>query len=410
LVLKSPEPTAADRVSASAILEILLAFLALGVTAFGGPIAHIGYFRRAFVERRGWVSERAFADLVALAQFLPGPASSQVGFSIGLLRGGLLAGIAAWVGFTLPSAVLLLGFALMQAQVSASPFGLRVNHGLQLVAVAVVGHAVMGMRRTLCPDLPRVAIAVGAGLGVLVLPSALSQIAVMAGGALAGWILCRQEPETRPAAEDEPGGSVSRSLGPLCIGLFALLFLPGSAWFRGSDAAALFHGFYRTGALVFGGGHVVLPLLREQVVGPGWVTEAQFLSGYGAAQAVPGPLFTLAAYLGADSKIGGGGLGGGAIALAGIFLPGLLLMTAALPHWARLKQSAPARAVMRGTNAAVVGVLAVAFYNPLCTGAIHGLPDLGLAAAGFLALSVLEAPPLLVLAMIVAASTALPLT
>jgi len=393
---------------AGSVLEVFLAFLRLGLTSFGGPIAHLGYFRRALVERKGWVSEAVYADLIALAQFLPGPASSQVGFSLGVLRAGFWGGFAAWVGFTLPSAALLLGFAFLQPYVSESPAGQAVIHGLKLVAVAVVAQAVLGMARTLCPDRRRASIALTAILAVLFLPTAIAQVVTILGGAIAGLALCRSVPE--PVAEIETGWSAPRGLTPICLGLFAVLFLPGTEWFRAGGATALFHSFYETGALVFGGGHVVLPLLREQVVAPGWVSEAQFLSGYGAAQAVPGPLFTFAAYLGAVSKVGGGGVAGAAVALIGIFLPGLLLMLAMLPHWHWFRRHALARAAMKGINASVVGILAVALYDPVWTSAVHSHADFGIAAIGFVLLVALNAPPLFVVAVSVLGAFALTMT
>jgi chromate transporter len=379
------------------VIEVFLGFLRLGLTSFGGPIAHLGYFRRSLVEQKGWVSEAVYADLVALAQFLPGPASSQVGFSLGVLRAGFWGGLAAWTGFTLPSAALLLGFAYLQPVVGDTPMGRAVVHGLKLVAVAVVAQAVLGMARTLCPDRRRASIALAAVLAVLFLPTAIAQIATIIGGAVAGLAFCRNVVEAVP--EVGTGRSAPKGLTPICLGLFVLLFLPGSLLFHDNGAFALFHGFYKTGALVFGGGHVVLPLLREQVVAPGWVSEGQFLSGYGAAQAVPGPLFTLAAYLGAVSNVGGGSYVGAAIALIAIFLPGLLLMLALSPHWRWLRRRPLARSAMHGINAAVVGILAVALYDPVWTSAVHSHADFGIAAVGFVLLTALNAPPLLVVAV-----------
>ena len=387
------------------VLEVFLCFLRLGLTSFGGPIAHLGYFRRVLVERKGWVSEAVYADLIALGQFLPGPASSQVGFSLGVLRAGLWGGIAAWVGFTLPSAALLLGFAFLQPYVSDSSVDQAVIHGLKLVAVAVVAQAVLGMARTLCPDKRRASIALASILAVLFLPTSVAQITTILGGAIAGLALCRSTPES--VAEIETGWSAPRGLTPICLGLFAVLFLPGSDWLREGGAATLFHGFYKTGALVFGGGHVVLPLLRQQVVAPGWVSEAQFLSGYGAAQAVPGPLFTFASYLGAVSNVGGGGIAGAAVALVAIFLPGLLLMLAMLPHWHWFRRHALARAAMNGINASVVGILAVALYDPVWTSAVHSHADFGIAAIGFVLLVALNAPPLVVVAVSVLGAAAM---
>lgn len=378
---------------AGSALEVFFCFLRLGLTSFGGPIAHLGYFRRALVERRGWVTEAVYADLVALAQFLPGPASSQVGFALGVSRAGLWGGLAAWVGFTAPSALLMLGYAAVQASVGRWSLGQSVIHGLKLVAVAVVAQAVMGMARTLCPDRRRAAIGLAAILAALFLPAAIAQLVIIAGGALAGLALCRSA--KAPTIETEIGWSAPRGLTPVCLVLFALLFLPGAGWLHDGGAAVLFHGFYQTGALVFGGGHVVLPLLRQQVVAPGWVSEAQFLSGYGAAQALPGPLFAFAAYLGAVSRLGGG-VAGGVLALFAIFLPGLLLMLAVAPHWSRLRRYRLARAAMQGVNAAVVGLLAVALYDPVWTSAVHTHADVAIAATGFVLLVALRAPPLLV--------------
>jgi chromate transporter len=354
------------------------------------------------------VSEAVYADLIALGQFLPGPASSQVGFSLGVLRAGLWGGLAAWVGFTLPSAILLLGFAFVQPSIANSTAGQAVIHGLKLVAVAVVAQAVLGMARTLCPDRRRALIGLGAVLAILFLPNATAQITTIVGGAIAGLALCRSA--TEPVPEIEFGWSAPRGLTPICLGLFALLFLPGSDWFRTGGATAVFHRFYETGALVFGGGHVVLPLLRQQVVAPGWVSEAQFLSGYGAAQAMPGPLFTFAVYLGAVSRVGGGGMAGGGVALIGIFLPGLLLMIAMLPHWRWVRRQALARAAMKGVNASVVGILAVALYDPVWTSAVHSHVDLGIAAIGFVLLAALSAPPLLVVVVSVLGAAASTMT
>jgi chromate transporter len=392
----------------SSPLEVFLIFLGLGMTSFGGPIAHLGYFRRTFVERRSWVTESAFADIVALCQFLPGPASSQVGYALGLTRSGFWGGVAAWAGFTLPSAALMVSFAYAEPSFSGSGVGAAAVHGLTLVAVAVVAQAVLAMARTLCPDRRTASIAAGAAIIVIVAPVSMGQIAAIAAGALAGLAFCRETPKV--AADPDPARSPR--LWVVWLGLFALLFLPGGAMFRDSPAMSLFHAFYKSGALVFGGGHVVLPLLRDQMVATGWVSDSAFLSGYGAAQAVPGPLFTFAAYLGAIAKVGGGahesgGLGGAAIALAAIFMPGLILVSALLPHWRRLRRAATARAVMRGVNASVVGILGMAFYNPVWTGGVRGLADLGIALSAFVLLVAWRVSPLIIVVVCVGASVLL---
>jgi chromate transporter len=373
-------------------LEVLLAFLRLGLASFGGPVAHIGYFRQAFVVRRRWLDEQAFADLVGLCQFLPGPASSQVGFSLGLIRAGWLGGLAAWTGFTLPSAMLMTLFA-WGAGALHGRWGQGLTHGLKLTAVAIVGQAVFGMARTLTPDLVRGAMAVAAALFILSSQSALGQLAVIGAGALLGLLLCRGAP---PAAVGRLPLPVSRSAGLVALAAYAglLVALPALSAASGAPGLHLFGAFYRSGALVFGGGHVVLPLLRQAVVAPGWVNDDAFLAGYGAAQAVPGPLFTFSAYLGALARPGPGGVLGAALCLIAIFLPGLLAVTGVLPFWDGLRRIAWAQAAMRGVNAAVVGVLAAAFYDPVWTSSVRSLADLGLALAAFLLLTVRKAPPI----------------
>jgi chromate transporter len=388
-------------------LEVFWAFLGLGLTAFGGPIAHIGYFRRAFVERRAWLGEAAYADIVALCQFLPGPASSQVGFSLGLMRAGWLGGLAAWCGFTLPSAALMLAFAWLQPQIAGGGLGAAAIHGLKLTAVAVVAQALLGMARSLCPDARRASIAVAALTVVVATPVAFGQIAAIGMGALAGLIFCRNETAGAATGKVERLSVRARPwLTITAVVLFAALFVPGALVFGQSPHAALFHAFYKSGALVFGGGHVVLPLLRAQTVATGWVSDNAFLAGYGAAQAMPGPLFTFAAYLGDVSKVGGGPAGA-AIGLAAIFLPGLLLVAAVLPYWSRLQRIAPAQAAMRGAGAAVVGILALAFYTPVFTSGVGGLADLAIAAIGFVLLTAWKAPPLAVVVFCTASAVAL---
>jgi chromate transporter len=376
-------------------LEVLLLFLRLGLTSFGGPIAHIGYFRNAFVVRRKWLDEQAFGDLVGLCQFLPGPASSQVGFSLGLMRAGWLGGLAAWTGFTLPSAALMILFAF-GAGLLRGPLGEGLTHGLKLTAVAIVAQAVTGMARTLTPDLVRGAIAFAAALFILEAGSALGQVEVIAVGAVLGLVLCRKGPEAPSGRLPVP---VSKAFGALALAAYASLLVVVPLAAGASPAIARFEAFYRSGALVFGGGHVVLPLLRETVVAPGWVGENAFLAGYGAAQAVPGPLFTFAAYLGAVETSGPCGVPGGLLGLFAIFLPGLLVVTGALPFWDGFRRANWAQSAMRGVNAAVVGVLAAAFYDPVWTSSVRTLPDLGLAVAAFLLLTRFKAPPVLAVAL-----------
>ena len=386
----------------SRIAEVFRAFLQLGLTSFGGPIAHLGYFRDAFVVRRKWIDEAGYADLVALCQFLPGPASSQVGFSLGVLRGGGLAGgLAAWAGFTLPSALLLLAFALGAGMLD-NPVGQGILHGLKLVAVAVVAQALWGMARTLTPDRQRIAIALGALILASLVGGWLGQVGAIAAGAVAGLFLCRGEAgEPSP----HPAFPVGRRAGIAALALFFILLLlpPLLVAWTDNHALAFFDAFYRSGALVFGGGHVVLPLLENAVAAPGWVPVQNFLAGYGAAQAVPGPLFTFAAYLGAVSGVVPNGLLGAALALVAIFLPGLLLVYGALPFWDRLRALPKAQAAMRGTNAAVVGILAAAFYDPVLTSAIVGPLDVAFGLGGFLLLVFAKAPPWVVVLLLAAA-------
>ena len=374
--------------------EVLRVFAKLGVGSFGGPIAHLGYFRTEFVGRRRWLDEQEYADLVALCQFLPGPASSQVGFSIGLIRAGYLGGIAAWIGFTLPSALALVLFAY-GAPALAGPVGLGALHGLKLVAVAIVAQAVWGMARSLCPDRQRASIAVAAAWLILFSTSSIVQVAAIALGGIAGTVLCR--PGAVAAGGHMPM-PVSRRAGVAALALFFLLLLglPVLRDLTGSQALALADAFYRSGGLVFGGGHVVLPLLHEAVVAPGWVGDDAFLAGYGAAQAVPGPLFSFAAYLGAVVGPAPNGLAGAALGLVAIFLPGLLVLIGILPFWESFRRLTAAQAVMRGVNAAVVGLLGAALYNPVWTGAVETPGDFGLVLTGFVLLTVWRAPPLLV--------------
>jgi chromate transporter len=370
-------------------LEVLLVFLKLGVTSFGGPIAHIGYFREELVVRRRWVDEATYTDLVALCQFLPGPASSQVGVSLGLIRAGYWGGLAAWTGFTLPSAVLLTAFAY-GAEELVGPIGQGVIHGLKLVAVAIVAQAVWGMARSFCPDRQRASIACIAALLILLSNSPATQIGTILLGGIAGAWLCRAPV---PATLGTSGTAVSRRVGTAALTIFCLLLIALPALARVSQGVALFDAFYRCGALVFGGGHVVLPLLSKAFVTPGWVSEDAFLAGYGAAQAVPGPLFTFAAYLGAVVTPGPHGIGGAALGLIGIFLPGILVLLGALPFWDAFRQRAGAQAIMLGVNAAVVGLLGAALYSPLWTSSVKSAGDFAIALLGFVLLTAWRTPP-----------------
>jgi len=382
--------------------EVFLAFLKLGVSSFGGPIAHLGYYREELVVRRKWLDETSYADLVALCQFLPGPASSQVGFSLGVLRGnGLLGGLAAWFAFTMPSAVIMFAFAMGAASFTG-PAAEGFLHGLKLVAVAVVAQAIWGMARSLTPDRPRAAIALAAVVIVVSFAGSLAQVSAIALGALAGLWLCRGE---TPPASGHLNFPVTRFGGGIALVLFAALLLltPVAVAATGSHALAMFDAFYRSGALVFGGGHVVLPLLQAQVVSPGWVSNETFLAGYGLAQAVPGPLFTFAAYLGAVMNSPPNGLAGAAIALVALLLPGMLLVYGMLPFWDAMRTRAAAQAAMRGTNAAVVGILGAALYNPVWTSAVMSPRDFALALAGFLLLTVWKTPPWVVVVLLAAA-------
>jgi chromate transporter len=376
---------------AGSSLEVLAVFAKLGVTCFGGPLAHIGYFRNEFVVRRAWLGELAYADLVGLCQFLPGPASSQVGFTLGLMRAGYLGGIAAWTGFTLPSAIILVLFAYL-ADVLHGGIGMGLLHGLQLVAVAVVGQAVWSMARTLCAGPARASIAVVAALIIFYTAPAYGQITAITLGGLAGFWLCRVGSIAPGAHVTIP---VSRSVGLAALVAFFILLggLPVLQDISGSQGIALFDAFYRSGALVFGGGHVVLPLLHEAVVARGWVSEDAFLAGYGAAQAVPGPLFTFSAYLGTLVAISPHGVEGAILSLIAIFVPGILLLLGALPFWQEFRQYGSAQAIMRGINASVVGLLGAALYNPLWVSAVHAPVDIGIALLGFLALTFLKLPP-----------------
>ena len=388
----------------SAALEVLVVATRLGLTSFGGPVAHLGYFRNEYVVRRRWLDEQTYADVVALCQFLPGPASSQVGITIGIFRAGLLGGLAAWLGFTLPSAIALVLFALGIRGLDLSGAGWLL--GLKIAAVAVVAQAVWGMARTLCPDRERASIAIVAALIVTAWPTAWGQVLVIV---VAGLVGLRLLPGSGDAGAPHARVPFGRPLGLAALALFfaLLVALPILRYLTGSPALAVFDGFYRAGALVFGGGHVVLPLLQAEVVPPGWVSNEQFLAGYGAAQAVPGPLFTLAAYLGAVMRPWPTGWLGALVALTAIFLPAFLLVVGTLPFWDALRARSAFRAALRGINAAVVGLLLAALYHPVWTSAIHAPADFALALAAFGLLTLWGAPPWLVVAFAAAGGQAI---
>ncbi len=373
------------------------AALGLGLTSFGGPIAHLGYFRREYVERRGWFDDRGFADLVALCQSLPGPASSQLGIAIGARQAGVLGGFVSWIGFTVPSAIALVLFGLVSGSADLSTAGWL--HGLKLAAVAVVAQAVYLLARSLAPDWPRRTLAL-AGMAVALLSTTpFSQLAIIVGGGIVGSLLLQAPP--RGLATATLPSPIGRRVGAVALCLFfaLLIALPLARAATGSEGLAMVDTFYRTGSLVFGGGHVVLPLLHAGVVDPGWVSEDRFLAGYGAAQAVPGPLFSFAAYLGAVSVPPLGGWPGAAVALISIYLPSFLLLFGVLPYWDGLRQSAAFRRALVGANAAVVGLLAAALYRPIWTGAIDSGADVAIAVAGLALLVVVRMPPIAVVVL-----------
>lgn len=385
--------------------EVFFVFLKLGLTSFGGPIAHLGYFREELVTRRSWLTDAAYADLVALCQFLPGPASSQVGFALGLMRAGWLGALAAFTAFTLPSALILLVFAMTATQITG-PISTGILHGLKIVAVAIVAQAVWGMARNLCPDKERAAIAVVAVAILAFLPGAFGMVGAILVGAALGLAIGRGTGAPIGGHITMP---VTRGIAGVALLTFAglLVLLPLVA--GQGQAMAVFDSFYRAGALVFGGGHVVLPLLEAEVVQPGWVTPDAFLAGYGAAQAVPGPLFTFAAYLGAVLGPEPNGVTGSLIALVAVFLPGFLILVGVLPFWDRFRAMATAQSLMQGANAAVVGILGAALYSPVFTSAIGNLRDFTLALACFVLLMAWKAPPwvVVIVAALGGAGTAL---
>lgn len=392
--MNSSEPAHSPQTSVGAAGEVFRAFLLLGLTSFGGPVAHLGYFREAFVQRRRWLDEAAYADLVALCQFLPGPASSQVGMAIGLNRAGYLGMLAAWTAFTLPSAIVLVAFAFGLNALGSVNAGMLA--GLKAAAVAVVAHALIGMARTLAPDRQRASIAALALCVTLALPSAIGQVTAILIGGLAGSLWLRAQSEAVPHAQHIP---LAPMVGPrvaitALVTFFALLaLLPLGAHMTGDAALALFDSFYRAGALVFGGGHVVLPLLQAEMVQTGQVSHDAFLAGYGAAQAVPGPLFTFATYLGAVKTDAPGGLAGAAVATVAIFLPSALLIIGAIRYWDQLRANALARRALTGVNAAVVGLLGAAFYDPVFTQGAAQPQAFAIAVVAFVALALWKSPP-----------------
>ena len=397
--MRAPDPAATG-----SPLEVFGAALRLGLTSFGGPIAHIGYFRREYVTRRGWLDETAFGDFVALAQLLPGPASSQLGIAIGTRRAGMLGGVAAWLGFTLPSAIALTLFGILAATTDLSGTGWV--HGLKLAAVAVVAQAVWSMAGSLAPDWPRRAVALAAAAVALAWATPFAQVAIIAAGALVGRLLL---PPPAPTVTGPEPSRIARRTGVLALALFALLLIGLPLLRNVGQPVAMFDAFYRSGALVFGGGHVVLPLLHATVVEPGWVTDGQFLAGYGAAQAVPGPLFTFASYLGAVAAPAPNGAPGAVLATIAIFLPSFLLIFGALPFWDRLRASVGVRRALTGTNAAVVGILLAALYTPIWTSAIAVPADVAVAGGALALLLIGRVPPVVVVGLCAVAGQVLAL-
>jgi chromate transporter len=385
------------------VAEVFTAFLKLGLTSFGGPIAHLGYFHRELIERRRWMNDASYGELIALCQFLPGPASSQVGFALGWIRAGWMGAVAAFVAFTLPSALLLIGFARALPALE-NAYGQAIIHGLKLVAVAVVAQGLVAMARRLTPDAPRALIAAAAGALVVTSGVAFAQLLVVALGAVSGLMFCRH-------VTAASGGTFNVRLsvrgGVILVAVFALLLLLAFAARHAElPLASVAGAFYRAGALVFGGGHVVLPLLADAVVTPGWISKDEFLAGYGAAQAVPGPLFSISAFLGARIEGGEGGLPGAVIALVALFLPGLLLVIGALPLWRTLARRRDAASALAGINAAVVGLLAAAFYDPVWTSAVVAPADFAIALIAFAALAATRVSVLIVVLWCVGASVA----
>ncbi|RUT27660.1 chromate efflux transporter [Paenibacillus zeisoli] len=375
----------------SKLLEILAVSTKLGLTSFGGPTAHLGYFHNEYIRRRKWMDERSYADLVALCQFLPGPASSQVGIGIGMMRAGVLGGLIAWLGFTIPSVAALILFAVIMQGMDISHAGWI--HGLKIAAIAIVAHAVLGMGQKLAPDKIRATIAVLAAAVILLWQTVFSQVAVIAAAGLLGLWLYRKVDVPEIPDTDVP---VKRSFAILCLTLLIglLLILPLLRLFIHQPLLALFDSFYRSGSLVFGGGHVVLPLLERETVGAGWISKSDFLAGYGAAQAVPGPLFTFASYLGQMSE----GYPGAITATLAIFLPAFLLIAGTLPFWSLIRRNSKVQGALIAINAAVVGILLAALYNPLWTTTIMNSADFVLVSILFILLVYWKLPPWAVVA------------
>jgi chromate transporter len=375
---------------------VFLAFLRQGVTAFGGPVAHLGYFRREFVERRGWLSESAFADLLALAQFLPGPASSQLAMAIGLRRAGGLGLIAAWIGFTLPAAAAMILLAYLTPQLSQA-WGDGWIHGLKIAAAAIVAQALLAMARTLARGPVRAGMAIGAAAGLIIARGPMAQIFAILAGAAFGYGLLRDTPapDAPDLVDPQPGG-LGAPIAALAVFALLLAGLPFAAAALRSPDLGLFSAFYRAGSLVFGGGHVVLPLLQSEIVERGWLDRDTFLAGYGAVQALPGPLFSFAGFVGAAQSVARGGWQGGLIAVTAIFLPSLLLVAGVIPFWDRLKRRPEARGALAGVNAVVVGLLAAALWNPVLRSAVERPGDWALVAAAYVFLAVARLPPWLV--------------
>lgn len=375
--------------SMKTLLEILFVSTRLGLTSFGGPTAHLGYFHEEYVRRKKWMDEKSYADLVALAQFLPGPASSQVGIGIGVMRAGVIGGIISFLGFTLPSVIALILFAGLLATTDIGNSGWI--HGLKLVAVAVVAHAILGMAKNLTPDITRKTIALFALIGTLLWQSAWTQVGVIVLAALIGFLLFKQQESTEPAKSTFP---ITKRVSAICLVLFAglLVLLPILRELTGSVWVAMIDSFYRSGSLVFGGGHVVLPLLEQEFVPTGWISEESFLAGYGATQAVPGPLFTFAAYIGTVMK----GWQGGLVATFAVFLPAFLLILGALPFWDQLRNNPKVKGAIMGVNAAVIGILIAALYSPIWTSSVLQPTDFALAAVLFSMLAYWKLPPWMV--------------
>jgi chromate transporter len=378
-----------QKVSFKSLMEILIISTRLGMTSFGGPVAHLGYFHEEYIRRRKWMDEKTYSDLVALCQFLPGPASSQVGMGIGILRGGILGGIIAFIGFTLPSVIALILFALLLQGVGIGESGWI--HGLKVVAVAVVAHAILGMASKLTPDIKRKSIALLALVATLLWQTAFTQVGVILISAVIGFLLYKQHKEENTSFTSVP---ISKTVAVICLLIFfgLLILLPIIREVTSLNWIAMFDSFYRSGSLVFGGGHVVLPLLEREFVPTGWLSEEEFLAGYGAAQAVPGPLFTFAAYLGAVIS----GWKGGLLATFAIFLPAFLLILGTLPFWDSLRQNAKVKGALMGVNAAVVGILIAAFYHPIWTSSILEPIDFAFAAVLFSMLVYWKLPPWIV--------------